>query len=180
MHILRLAPLALLSLLIVGCSDKQPAEAPAPQDAASSPSGQVELLSSPTSQEAFPLATGSFISGSFTAPRAGTISSVSVVIGNYGNTSDGDLTAKLCQNEQCETGSANLAQSADNQYLAIALERPLKIGTDAPVIYTFTRTHGTKPMAIWTYAPGTNLTQMTINGGAPVQRTPNVAISLTE
>jgi hypothetical protein len=177
MHILRLAPLALLSLLIVGCSDKQPAEAPPPQDTASSPSGQVELLPSPTSQEAFPLATGSFISGSFTAPRAGTISSVSVVIGNYDNTSDGDLTAKLCQNEQCETGSADLAQSADNQYLAIALEHPVKVSGNAPITYTFTRTHGTKPMAIWTYAPSATLTQMKVNSDAPMQRTPNIAIT---
>lgn len=180
MHILRLAPLTLISLLIVGCSDKQSAEAPTPQGAASSRGGQVELLSSPTSQEAFPLATGSFISGSFTAPRAGMISSVSVVIGNYANTSDGDLTAKLCQNEQCETGSADLAQSADNQHLAIALERPLKVGTDAPVIYTFTRMHGAKPMAIWTYAPGANLAQMKVNGATPIERTPDLAIQFTE
>lgn len=176
MYILRLAPLTLLSFLIVGCSDKQLAEAPSPQDTASH-NGQITLLQSPKSQEAFPLATGSFISGSFTAPRTGVISSVSVVIGNYNNTSDGDLTAKLCQNEQCETGSAGLAQSTDNQYLAIALEHPVKVSGDAPVTYTFTRTHGTKPMAIWTYAPSATLTQMTVNSDAPIQRTPNIAIT---
>ena len=180
MHILRLAAIATLTLLVVGCNDKRPAEAPAPQTAASSGNVQVELLTDPTSQEAFPLATGSFISGSFTTPDAGGISSVSVVIGNYDNTSDGDLTAKLCQNEQCETGSVDLAQSVDNHYLAIALEHPLKVSSDTPVTYTLTRVHGTKPMAIWTYAPGTHLTQMKINGAAPIERTPNLAIRFTE
>jgi hypothetical protein len=180
MHNYRLAAIATLSLLFVGCGGKQPAAASAPQAAAPSNSAQFELLTNQASKEAFPLATGSFISGSFAAPRIGIISGVSVVIGNYDNTSDGDLMAKLCQNEQCETGSVELAQSVDNDYLAIVLEHPLKVSGNTPITYTFTRAQGAKPMAIWTYAADTNLTSMRVNGAAPVQRTPSIAITFKE
>lgn len=179
MHNLRLAAIAAFVLVATSCSDKQPAEIVAPQAATTggaSNGAQVELASGLTSKEAFPLATGSAISGSFTSPRVGAISVVSVTIGNYGNTSDGELSTKLCQRDRCETGKVDVNGSTDNSYLAIALQNPLEVVVDVPVSYTITRTQGTMPLAIWTYAPSTNLTQMKINDAPPVQRTPNLAV----
>jgi hypothetical protein len=179
MHNLRLAAIAVFVLVATGCSDKQAPEAIAPQATTSggaSNGAQVELASDLTSKEAFPLATGSSLSGSFTSPRAGSISIVSVTIGNYANTADGELGARLCQQDRCETGKVDVNGSADNSYLAIALQNPLKVVVGTPVSYTITRTQGTMPLAIWTYAPSANLAQMKINDAPPVLRTPNLAV----
>src|SRR5690606_23894417 len=75
------------------------------------PAEMHELLPTLVDAEAFPLASGSFITGSLTVPAGSRVSSFAVQVGNYGNTADGAISVDLCQAEQCARGQTALAGS---------------------------------------------------------------------
>ncbi|MFC5582593.1 hypothetical protein [Rhodanobacter terrae] len=102
------------------------------------------------------LSVGHHLSGSFLAPKAGSISAFGVLIGNYGNTSDGELEVHLCQGDTCADGIASLSKSKDNRYFVIKLAHALVVraGSDAGAMhYDLSRISGIKQFVIWGYPP---------------------------
>lgn len=171
---------------LAGCSDKESATqqtgaAETASASATNAGGQrVELLTTPTAPDAFPLNPGSFVSGAFKSPRPGTATSFSVQIGNYSNTVDGSLVVKLCQKDVCKEGSADLTHSVDNRALEIALNEPLNVSTDEPITFTLTKTGGAKQVAVWTYAPDADLTELKVSNGTTLARAPNIALTFSK
>lgn len=102
--------------------------------------------------EPLELADRSTISGSLpgSRPFTGTVTSVGVLLGNYGNTSDGVLRVQLCQSNHCSTGQAELRASADNQVFFVPLTTPLTVQTSGPSLdYRFSAVRGKVPVALW-------------------------------
>ena len=150
---------------------------------AQDPTGSANLVEIPVNSganEALPLIAGQGLTGSFLAPRAGAIRSLSVEIGNNLNTSDGQLSLKLCQAGVCETGSAPLTGSADNQYLKIPLGKSLTTAGNAQVEFTLIKDGGAVPVAIWTYAASNGTVGMTDSTGSSIPRTPRLAVEFEE
>lgn len=172
---------------ISACKNPSSQPAAASGDAAASAQSQagfetnlVEIAVSPGANEPLPLIAGQGLTGSFLAPRAGVVRSLSVEIGNNLNTSDGQLSLKLCQAGVCETGSSPLAGSADNQYLKISLGKSLAIAANAQVEFTLTKDGGSVPVAVWTYAASNGTAGMTDSKGASIPRTPRLAVEFEE
>lgn len=94
------------------------------------------------------------VSGSFKAPQTGDVRTASIQIGNFGGTSDGTVSLKLCQAEECQEATTTVIGSTDNSYLDFHLPTPLTVTAGNPVIFTFTRIDGVQPFAIWTYPTG--------------------------
>lgn len=156
------------------------AEASAAGAEASPPSSIVDIPVNPGGNEPLPLIAGQSLSGSFTAPKDGNVTHFNIEIGNNLNTSDGQLTLKLCQAGVCETGSATLAGSTDNQYFRIALAKPLAIKTASPIEFTVAKDGGSVPVSIWTYSVAAGSIGMTDQAGAVVNRNPRIGIEYAE
>lgn len=113
------------------------------------------------------LGAGHSVSASFTATKFGSVSAVAIFIGNYANTSDGELQVKLCQAEVCSTGASSLLSSRDNTYFRIPLKSTLTVRKDGgPINFVLSRLGGSKPFVIWGY-PATDPAQaMKFENGA--------------
>lgn len=153
---------------------------PAAGTEASPPSGIIDIPVNPGGNEPLPLIAGQSLSGSFTAPKDGSLTHFNIEIGNNLNTSDGQLTLKLCQAGVCETGSATLAGSTDNQYFRIQLTQPLAIKTASPIEFTVAKDGGSVPVAIWTYSVAAGSIGMTDQAGATINRSPRIGIEYAE
>lgn len=137
-----------------GQATATPAEAPA---SAATPeldsAGFIELPLDGSTTLPHTLTAGQALSGEFAAPRAGEVTSIQVMVGNYDNSSSGTLALKLCQGGNCAEGTADLATSKNNDFLPIALVQPLALSADAtPVSYVLTRASGDNLFAIWVYS----------------------------
>lgn len=182
----RLTTIAILTALATsGCVDRTPVPASTQADSAaasaaattSTASGELlELMMGTGESDAFPLATGSFVTGSLNLPKAGKVSAFAIQIGNYANTADGNVSIELCQHGRCSSGQQSLAGSKDNEYLEIAMERPLDVGTDSPLTYRFTKLDGGNQVALWLYEPTEVLSAMKINDQTAVERAPKIAL----
>lgn len=150
--------------------------APAAGAEASPPSSIVDIPVNPGGNEPLPLIAGQSFSGSFTAPKDGSVTHFNIEIGNNLNTSDGQLTLKLCQTGACETGSAALAGSTDNQYLRIALAKPLAVKTVSPIEFAVSKDGGSVPVSIWTYSVAAGSIGMTDQAGVAINRSPRIGI----
>lgn len=81
-----------------------------------------------------------------------TVSQLGMLIGNYGNTSDGMLSAEVCIDAQCANGQRDLKESNDNSTFYIPLTRDLHIDARSVIHYRLTRSGGSKPLVLWTSA----------------------------
>ena len=78
------------------------------------------------------------------------IGSISVFQGNYANTANGQLSAKVCtKTNDCSVGSRPLSQSHDNSLFSIKLVRSLRVVAGQTLTISFIHTDSTKPEAIW-------------------------------
>jgi hypothetical protein len=106
------------------------------------------------------------------------ISQLAINQGNYDDTATGLLSATLCSNGICATGSGDLRNSLDNVPFAITLagQVPLKPGA----AYTVTIAHrsGTSPDAIWLYRDRAASTGLGINHTLS-GRSPKIAFSVS-
>lgn len=154
---------------------KQPADAPAGDNI-------VDVAVDHASNEAVPVTAGQSLTGAFVVPKAGTVQSVSVVIGNNLNTSDGKLAIKICQSGVCAEGSADLASSTDNAYFKVALAQPLAVIADAPVEYTLTKDGGSVPVAVYLFAAqeGSGATTNDLTSGAATPRLPQFGLEYAQ
>lgn len=167
-----LAPV--LVAAIVGCNQRsaqttaqlEPTTAETPVEAQVVPIDRgnvdfVELALDGSSNESLPLGRGQVIEGKFNVPRSGNVTGFEVQIGNYGNSSIGILSVKLCQGDTCAEGAADLASSTDNAYFYLGLSEPLTLTANQPTTYALTRTSGDNLLAVWTY-PSSQATSMTV------------------
>jgi len=138
----------------------------------------VELPPVAGAPQAFPLRAGDFVTGHFSVPGSGELAAVSVQIGNYGGTADGDLEARVCQLQRCSQGRTLLEGSVDNAMLELSLERPLAIEPGAPVTYQITKHEGATVVALWLYPPGPAYGPARTNGGKPLPAVPRLAVRL--
>ncbi len=90
---------------------------------------------------------GTFIAGAL----AGTIRSVGVFQGNYRNSANGTLSARVCDAYGCTIGRRQLSRSSDNSVFTIPLDRTLRVDGQ-PVSVTLTD-DGSIPDALYLY-PG--------------------------
>ena len=157
-----------------------PSEQPVAPEAVENP--VVDVAVNTATNEAVPFAAGQTLMGAFVAPRAGSIESINVVIGNNLNTSDGKLAIKLCQAGVCAEGASELAGSTDNAYFKIALSQSLAVTGDAPIEYTLTKDGGSVPVAIYIFPAqeGSGGTTNDLVTGAPVPRLPQFGLGYVQ
>lgn len=135
----------------------------------------VEVTMGQGGHEPLPMIAGQSISGPIDSPRAGAVVGLDIFIGNYRNTSDGQLEVQLCVAGMCEAGVGELLSSKDNRFLTLALNKPLAI-EKGPLEYKITKIGGDKRVAIWvnqTVAPGNPLTAV---DGSKVERVPRIKL----
>jgi hypothetical protein len=170
----------LLSLAIAACTNSAPqtnSDDAASADKAAGTSGALlELGTAPATGEAFPLATGSVILGSFAAPTDGMLTSLAVQIGNYANSADGEFRLEACQAGQCSSGIAPLSGSRDNAYLEASLSEPLQIQGGEPVHYRIIRASGTGPAAIWLYPVAAGQAGIQVNEQTTIASVPRIGL----
>lgn len=80
------------------------------------------------------------------------INSVSVLIGNYKDQSDGLLKIQVCANGVCAFGERNLKESLDDQPFRIQLNQPITFST-GEIQYEISHAGGRTPVAIWISRP---------------------------
>ncbi len=88
------------------------------------------------------------------------VDALTVRTSNFGNTSTGQLTARLCASDICVDGAADFAKVEDGQLASIVLNAPLTLEAGAPYTVEF-RKVGVTDAVIWTYP---------LKDGAPRQR----------
>lgn len=184
---LRLVTCATMMIAMAACShdegsstDKVEVSGPmtdsgAPAPAPTADANVVELVPAQEGQQPLAVSAGQTVSGEFPVPKAGTLSAVSFFIGNYVNTSDGDLQVKICQAGKCSEGAAPIAGSQDNAYLDVKLSSPLPVAQGAAT-YDVTKSGGANVVALWTYAPSGSMTSITTADGSSLPRIPRVAL----
>lgn len=173
-----------LSFIIAGvgglasCNDGQNPAA----DAAQAEDAVVDVPVNPAGNEPVSVTAGQTLKGAFVAPRAGNVDSLSVVIGNNLNTSDGKLDVKLCQTGVCVDGSAELAGSNDNSYLKIPLSNPLTVNSSEPVEFSLTKEGGSVPVAVYLFAAqeGSGATTNDLTSGAATPRLPQFGLGYSQ
>lgn len=171
----------LLAGALTGCGD---GAAPVPNEngaaardaAASNVQKTEERVDVPTSQEAGePLLVGSggIVAAQISAPQAGDVAGAGVQVGNFGGTSDGMMTIRLCQADRCVEGSTDVSASVDNEYLMVKFAAPLAVASGTPLAISIGRVGGAQQFALWTYPAATTLTAP---DGVTSQRVPKAAL----
>lgn len=122
------------------------------------------------------LAAKEVVTGTFSAPQDGNIRAVGLQIGNFGGTSDGKASLKVCLADDCRETAARIAGSTDNDYLQFQLPADLRVEKSAMVAYTFTRVEGSQPFAVWTYPAVTN-GELTLPDGTKAPRDTKIALT---
>ena len=85
----------------------------------------------------------------FTQEEKTSLTGCSVLIGTYGGTSDGKLTATICNADECAQGAGDLATARDNAPLEITLDRPLSVAKGDAVRIVFEKQGGVHLVALW-------------------------------
>ncbi|WP_145611288.1 YfhO family protein [Nitrospirillum amazonense] len=81
-------------------------------------------------------------------PAGNEVHDVSVMLGTYGDKSDGALLVTACRGDVCATGRTDLATARDGRYARISLDHPLLPGS-APVTLEWRKSGGAVPVVIW-------------------------------
>lgn len=115
------------------------------------------------------------ISGGFNAPQSGDVRAASIQIGNFGGTSDGTVSLKLCQAADCQEATMSVAGSTDNSYLEFKFPAALAVTAGNQMTFTFTRVDGTQPFAIWTYP--SNGAELTLPDATKAPRDAKIALA---
>ncbi len=111
------------------------------------------------------------------------INGITVLVGNYWNTSNGYLEVDVCdQNENCVHGRRSLAESANNQPFHVALQPSLAVkatGGSATLTLKLRQTDSTVPVNIWMSPVAQNSTAQSLQVDAmPASVAPIIALDL--
>lgn len=180
-----------VSLLILGGCTRN--EHPAPGDtsnastaqasiespAAASDTGLVELAVAQEDAQPLPLAAGETVSGEFAAPKAGQLIAMSLFIGNYAGSSDGELRVEACQGDKCAEGKASVVGSQDNAYLEFTLGNELALQSGRTK-YSVAKIGGANVVALWTYSNKDGATSFRSVDGSPLPRSPKIALRFAQ
>ncbi|MEF2147678.1 hypothetical protein [Aquilutibacter rugosus] len=93
-----------------------------------------------------------YVGGSIISPSGGELGAVSVELGTYINTSDGELKVTFCNKDVCSEGTADLLTSLDNKLLGIPLSSPLAVNGGDKLTFKIEKLTGVVPVAIWSYS----------------------------
>lgn len=188
-------------LALVGCNQDHevasrgadPAPSPVTQDPATTqaevapppapPAGSRRVVSAvgegPAS--ALKLSGNESASGAYVPTADGTLVAFGVYIGNSRGTADGSLTLNLCKGESCRDVTLPLLGSRDNDFLIFTLDDPLLVTTGETLSYRLRHSaDATKPVAIWTYAPGEGVAGLVGPSGEDTGRLAKVAMYLQQ
>jgi hypothetical protein len=154
--------------ILSACGDRQDAQAPSdvpPPPPASQTGPRATPIATPASEVAslpvgpgrpqpLQLKAGQTAVGKLTAPRTGKLVAFDVKLGNYFNSSTGQLQLELCRDrdQQCIEGSADLLTSLDNNMFTIVLEQPLEVAANGSLSFQLRKEGGDKDVVVWTYA----------------------------
>lgn len=95
------------------------------------------------------LAQGQTFSARFSAPRAGTLTQLGVMIGTGNGAADGQLRLQVCEAQHCTEGSAPLTTAADNAFITVPLEKHIVVDKDAELSIVLTAHGGQHGVALW-------------------------------
>lgn len=130
-----------------------PERAPAPTVAHAN---AIEVaVGGPETQQPLPVPAGGAVAGQVVAPTGGRLVGVSVLVGNFFNSSTGALDLEACVAERCTRGSADAALSVDNSTFDVPLSEPLEIAAGDLVTYRFARPDGANDIVLWSFAAPT-------------------------
>jgi hypothetical protein len=171
-------------ILLAGLAACSEGAAPVPAQVSSNAEGQAGTKPTPVSDrvelpvtleagEPLLMGAGGVLTASLSVPKSGLVDAVGIQIGNFGGASDGQLMVRLCQQDQCIEGRANLQGSADNEYFMVTMDRPFQLASDVPLVITVARMDGTGQFAVWTYPADGSLTTP---DGKTLSRSPRVAL----
>jgi len=96
---------------------------------------------------------GDFIDGQFIAAHTGKLTSVAVRVGNFQETSDGQLAISICNAARCSIGVADLSNTSDNNYLEVRVASPVTTQQNEPVRFRISSRQATRPVAVWLNPP---------------------------
>ncbi|RXR02742.1 hypothetical protein [Pseudoxanthomonas composti] len=117
-----------------------------------------------SSNAAIPLNDRQVLAGTFAPPATLHVKRAAVQIGNSGGAAQGKIALKLCQDERCTIGRAELAGSKDNDYLPVTLESEFALQQSGGVVrYELARESGDDKLVVWVY-PAQGKESLTING----------------
>jgi hypothetical protein len=187
MKLKAILPIFMLALLVAGCGQSNSGVASqgsalskADGDQAEpSSSGQKDFVTiafDNSKNESKLIATNQTIGGKFASPLSGEIGAVGVLIGNFSNSSAGQVRLTICQNSVCAEGIADLAGSKDNSYLRIALSKPLTLVSGQEVSYTLKRLSGSNSLAVWVYPSRDSSTNLTLPDGKSISSSLNIRL----
>lgn len=114
------------------------------------------VLTSPVAsgqRKALPLYPNQLAQFEWNVPRGGRLAAVGVLLGNYGNSSDGKLALQACVRDQCQSTQAALRHSRDNQYFELALRQPLQLESGQRLVLKLWTHQSSQPLAFWLDAP---------------------------
>jgi len=95
------------------------------------------------------LGPNSQLEGMLQVTVSGVVVSFSVFVGNYSNTSTGDILIKLwVPGSGSVQGSANVSRSEDNNYFTIPLSSPLHVKAGQKIYFRLEHPSG-RPVAVW-------------------------------
>lgn len=107
----------------------------------------------------------SILTGELKVLHTGELSSLSIFIGNYGDTSTGDLFVELSRNHKyLSSGKINLGSSSDNSYINVDLKKLIHVISGQKIDFKIYHNFG-KPIAIWLWPLGKSLPEkLQLNG----------------
>lgn len=102
--------------------------------------------------DALPLSGGEMVTAYWQSPQAGKVARVSVFIGNYDGSSDGDLVMELCAMRKCYRLQRPLKGTRDNSHAQFVLKEPVWLDQGESLVFLVSTNHATRDVALWTYA----------------------------
>jgi hypothetical protein len=114
-----------------------------------------QLIESPIADQrndALPLSNGQMATVYWQSPRAGMLARVSVFIGNYHGSSDGDLVMEVCPPRNCIRLQRPLKGTRDNSHVEFMLKEPVLLNRGESLSFRISTVNSTQKVALWTYA----------------------------
>jgi hypothetical protein len=98
------------------------------------------------------------------------IAELSVLIGTYGGKSNGRLRVELCHDDDCASGSTDLASALDNSPVAVRFDHALAVQPGDKLHIVLEKASGDQAVALWTGPLGAGQADVQIYRGPPSVR----------
>jgi hypothetical protein len=98
------------------------------------------------------------------------IAGLSVLIGTYGGKSNGRLRVELCREDDCASGSTDLASALDNSPVVVRFDHAVAVQPGDKLRIVLDKAEGDQVVALWTGPLGAGQADVRIYGGPPPVR----------